>query len=211
MTWALVALKVRTKPSQEQLEKATKRGRALTLPLWASLPMSVALMAPLAAAELPKYAMRDLGELGGYFSQGNAINDAGLVAGEARTTPGGPYHAIVVGAGQPMLDLGTFGGNYSAARGINNSGQVAGTARASNGIDYAFVVKPGDPMVNLGSLGGAGSNGMGSTTPGRSLAWRLLRTDGFMPSLQAPVSQWSTSVPWAGRIVRAKPSTIPGT
>ena len=102
-------------PRQERMEKAIKRRPVLALPLRASLIAILVLVAPLAAAELAKYAVRDLGELGGYFSQGNAINDAGLVAGEARTTPGGPYHAIAAGAGQPMLDLGTFGGDYSAA------------------------------------------------------------------------------------------------
>ena len=60
--------------------------------------------------------MRDLGTLGGEYSAGYGINDAGQVAGFSYTA-GGYDHAFITGPdGVGMRDLGTLGGFESFAR-----------------------------------------------------------------------------------------------
>jgi probable HAF family extracellular repeat protein len=80
-------------------------------------------------------AMADLGTLGGPFSYGYGINDAGQVVGEAYT-PTLDLHAFrytgTPGSGGAMVDLGTLGGSISHASGINDAGFVVGRADRFN-------------------------------------------------------------------------------
>jgi probable HAF family extracellular repeat protein len=64
---------------------------------------------------------------GGNWSQPNAINEAGWVAGYSLTTPSGSgfYHAALWRDGQ-VVDLGA-GNFHSFANDVNNLGQVVGT------------------------------------------------------------------------------------
>lgn len=105
----------------------------------------------------------DLGTLGGPFSWGRAINDAGQITGYAYRSDG-KKRAFVVSAGQSMVDLGTLGGNFSEGTAINSSGQVTGGSEIAAGpmpiqATHAFVARQGQSMEDLGTLGGSGSWG----------------------------------------------------
>jgi probable HAF family extracellular repeat protein len=89
--------------------------------------ISIFLLCAIAArAGMPaQYTVTDLGTLGGAGSRAYAINNDGVVAGEAETA-GRRIHAFVWKRGQAMTDLGTLGGPTSRAYDINSNGTVVG-------------------------------------------------------------------------------------
>ena len=105
----------------------------------------------------------DLGTLGGSQSFGNAINDAGHVAGSSDTA-GGLRRAFLYtgtpGSGCAMVDLGTLpGGSSSGVSAINNPGRMAGDSYVGGDLAYHAFRYDGHPgsggtMVDLGTLGG---------------------------------------------------------
>ena len=97
-------------------------------------------------------------------AEGHAINESGVIAGQARTGPSAdaPVHAARW-TGSALLDLGTLGGAQSGARGINEAGQIVGwselgtsdppAARAMLWLpSAAFGLQAG--MHDLGTLSG---------------------------------------------------------
>ncbi len=86
--------------------------------------------------------LMDLGTLGGRDSYGNAVNNAGQIVGESRTSSG-EYHAFLWENGA-MTDLGNF-----TPLGINDQAQVVGTAP-----DGLAVLWQNGVLTPLGSLGG---------------------------------------------------------
>jgi probable HAF family extracellular repeat protein len=80
-----------------------------------------------------------LDSLGGSYSAGNAINNAGHVAGSAQLR-GAAKHAVLWRTKEP-LDLGLLpGGDYSNARDINDQDEVVGDANViANGRPNAFA------------------------------------------------------------------------
>jgi len=96
-------------------------------------------------------AVTDLGTFGGFTSEANAINDAGLIAGG--NTTGTSQPAFLDWAGVPY-NIGTLGGNYSTARGVSASGQIVGAAYPASGARHAFLYYSAGRMSDLGTLPG---------------------------------------------------------
>jgi probable HAF family extracellular repeat protein len=109
--------------------------------------------------------MFDLGTLGGTYAQAVAINDAGVVTGNAQivaSSVGGIqvshafiYRPFAVGP-EGMRDLGTLGGEYSYGTFINANNHVVGYSTVNRSDDriHAFLHN-GKKMIDLGSLSGA--------------------------------------------------------
>lgn len=113
-------------------------------------------------------AIYDLGTLGGTFSAGSSVNDAGQVTGSTYPANNLPLHAFrydgTPGAGGVMRNLGTLGGTLSYGYSINNTGQVSGVSYITDGTAYRAFRYDGTPgsggtMRDLGTLGGTSSEG----------------------------------------------------
>jgi probable HAF family extracellular repeat protein len=104
--------------------------------------------------------MKDLGTLGGTWSQALGINDAGQVTGTARLSGDTVYHAFLwtpggtsgVPSNPQMQDLGTLGGDGSAGRAINAGGQVVGQSWTSKSVYHAFRWAPTSPNGTTGKM-----------------------------------------------------------
>lgn len=135
-----------------------KRLTVIVVAIWVQLSYVAAVDA------VPSYTVIDLGSLGGDYSVGLDINDAGQVTGYS-TLPSGHTHAFLHSAGV-MIDLGTLGGTESYGRSINNAGRVVGSSLLSGSsitttdFDHAFLYS-GGPLMDLGTLGGNGSQAYG--------------------------------------------------
>lgn len=92
--------------------------------------------------------MRDLGTFGGNLSRGNAINDAGVVAGHAARADGS-YQAFI-SSDTGLREVGNLGA-WSTASGINNAGQVVGRYGNASGNERAFATINGK-MTDLNTV-----------------------------------------------------------
>lgn len=98
---------------------------------------------------------REIGTLGGTWSAGAAINDAGVVAGSSALVTAALQHAFIYANGQ-LVDLGVPAGTdpnvtSSSALAINNHNVVVGAYTLSNGVSRAFVDANG-VMLDLTSM-----------------------------------------------------------
>ena len=100
--------------------------------LAAALALAVVLLPSATAApeRQAKYAVRDLGTLGGTVTAAADVNAMGQVVGFSMTSEGF-LHAFVWDRGV-MTDLGTLGGESSYATAINDSGWVVGFSQISH-------------------------------------------------------------------------------
>jgi probable HAF family extracellular repeat protein len=99
-----------------------------------------------------KYAVTDLGTLGGSYSSARAINAGGEVTGISSRADGS-FHAFTYTVSRGMLDIGTLGGTTGVGNGINRSGDVAGYSTTADGTYHAFLYRNG-AMQDIGDLGG---------------------------------------------------------
>jgi probable HAF family extracellular repeat protein len=164
----------------------------------------------------PRYAVTDLGTVGGsppgspYFIAKN-----GLVGGAA-AAPNGSMHAVLWFNGL-KLDIGArgLGGTHSVAFGVNEEGQAVGEAEtaAANGEDFcgfnAFGLSPTatrcrpflwqhGAMRRLPTLGGA--NGVASAINYRGVVAGHAETTRRDPDPGCPVSQFKPVIWDNGRI-----------
>jgi probable HAF family extracellular repeat protein len=97
--------------------------------------------------------MSDLGTLGGLYSEGQAINLSGAVAGYSYTLAGNIQ--TFIDQNGTMTNLGALvPGGESMAFAINSSGAVAGSSTpAGGGAQHAFL-DVGGKMTDLGLLPG---------------------------------------------------------
>lgn len=112
------------------------------------------------------YAIVDLGDLGGQYSQARGINEQGQVVGESLLPVAGiVQHAFSWQAGGGISDLGTLGGQNSRAVDINRSGTIVGWAQ-----DVAGFVRPalwsGSTVTELSTLGGSSGAAWGLNNVG---------------------------------------------
>ncbi|MBA3717941.1 MAG: hypothetical protein H0W87_06930 [Actinobacteria bacterium] len=100
-----------------------------------------------------RYAVRDLGTLGGTVTAAADVNALSQVVGFSMTADG-YLHAFVWDRGT-MTDLGTLGGESSYATSINDAGMVVGFSQIkSSRSAHAFLWRKGVGMRDLGTLGG---------------------------------------------------------
>lgn len=109
-----------------------------------------------------------LGTLGGSWSDGMAINDAGEATGWATIPHDDEAHAFVWRAGR-MHDLGTLGGTQSQGQAINRAGVVVGWSDLHGlGDEHAFIASHGR-MEDLNFL----------LDPATGAGWTLLAATGI--------------------------------
>jgi probable HAF family extracellular repeat protein len=124
----------------------------------------------------PSTGFVDLGTVGGNYTSGAAINDAGQVAGTSSLPPTGPpepdRRAFLYTPGSGMAAIGTLDGVYAIGSGINNAGQVLGTSSfGNNATKHAFVYTPGAGIMDLGTLHGGFSDASATNDRGQATGW----------------------------------------
>lgn len=111
---------------------------------------AVVLAAGSVFAQGPRYAVVDVGTLGGARSVAVAINNHGEVVGNADTATG-DTHAFFSSGGL-IQDLGTLGGQASHVGGISDKGLVVGRAQDDSGVYHSFIRLRRGQMWNLSVL-----------------------------------------------------------
>ena len=155
------------------------------------------------------YTVKDLGTLGGPYSQANAINNLGSIVGIS-SLAGGGSRAFLYRAGV-MRDLGALAGGQSQALAINDAGVVVGSSRVLSGAWRAVRWKDG-AKKNLGTLGGRNSEATGINLAGVIVGWSetasgprhaFVWRDGVMTDLGTLGGEWSQAygINRAGRVV----------
>ncbi len=119
----------------------------------------------------------NLGTLNGLYSNAQAINNAGLVAGWSSFSNGlqpplwnDPQHATLWN-GTTAIDLGTLGGSNSYANAINDSSQVVGYSNTTGNAATHATLWNGTTMIDLGTLGGTSSQASDINNSGQVVGW----------------------------------------
>ncbi|MCX6982713.1 MAG: PEP-CTERM sorting domain-containing protein [Verrucomicrobia bacterium] len=106
-----------------------------------------------------QYQLYDIGTLGGGYSAGWGINNAGTVVGEGSVTGDLSinvlkYSGATLSSPGSSQNVGSFGaGGYTEGFSINSSGQIAGAYYSTSSIQRAFI-NTGGSFFDIGTLGG---------------------------------------------------------
>jgi probable HAF family extracellular repeat protein len=101
-----------------------------------------------------KTGLKDLGTLGGQFSNASGVNVLLQVVGSSTLVGEASTHAFYWDAKHGMMDLGTLGGSNSAANAISPLGVVAGSADLADGLTTDLALWNTKGIHDLGNLGG---------------------------------------------------------
>jgi len=104
------------------------------------------------AARAPLVSIRDLGTLGGAFSQAKAVNRQGHVVGTSQDALG-RSRAFVWKEGAGIADVGASIGVSSSANDISERDEIVGGADTGFGAFHAYLCSEG-MTFDLGTLGG---------------------------------------------------------
>ena len=100
-----------------------------------------------------RFALTDLGAIGGGETGATGLNDRGQVVGCVQNTHNSLFGAAFVWDGQRASDLGALpGDSYCRANGINNAGQVIASSYSAFDHNRAFVWRDGR-KAELSGLG----------------------------------------------------------
>jgi probable HAF family extracellular repeat protein len=113
-----------------------------------------------------EYRIEPLGFLGGGFSRARAINNQGLIAGEATLSSG--YERGFEWSGGSMSELPTLGGLRSRAMDVGENGHIAGWANSAAGVAKPAIWQNGVP-TELPTLGGAAGTAWGVNASGTAV------------------------------------------
>lgn len=136
------------------------------------------------AASLAAAGITDLGTLGGTYSAGFGINDAGVVVGASRLSDGS-LAGFRWTASTGMTMLTSLGGAWTFALDINNRGDIVGCAVGTDNILHPVVWHEDGTVTDVGQLpGGAwgcasGINERGEVTGGSEVNSSTLVSHAF--------------------------------
>src|SRR5260221_7918107 len=80
----------------------------------------------------------DIGTFGGNLSEGLAINNVGMIVGDA-DVDAFSFHAFSYDRTN-LVDLGTLGGSYTIADAVNDEGQIAGNSSTAGGSRHEVIL-----------------------------------------------------------------------
>jgi probable HAF family extracellular repeat protein len=120
--------------------------------------------------------MRDLGTLGGAYSEANAINKSGQITGFAHT---GTYDHAFRYSGGTMTDIGVLLANLPNSYGlaINDLGHVVGVAYNKNFTAPRAFYYSGATAVDIGDLGGKGASALAINNRGEVAGYLTASND----------------------------------
>ena len=168
--------------------------------------------------EQPRFAVIDLGTLGGSFSIAVGINNKSWITGDANVLGDTARHGFLRQHG-PNIDLGTLGGSNSRSQAVNQLGQVVGAAESflnddlsegfcgfgtsSRCVPFIWQNEAMDPLTTLG-----GSNGIAFGINNRGLIAGVAENSTLDSTCGGPELQ-SKPVIWKDGNIRQLP-TVPG-
>jgi probable HAF family extracellular repeat protein len=196
--------------SEAQAQVINNRGIAVAIP--AALPAQ-----DTPDNDQPRFAVIDLGTLGGSFSIAVGINNKSLITGDANVLGDTASHGFLRKQGA-NIDLGTLGGINSRSQAVNQLGQVIGAAESflEDDLSEGFCgfgtssrcvpfVWQNDAMAPLATLGG--SNGIAFAINNRGLIGGVAENSTLDPTCGGPEFQ-SEPVIWQGGNIRQLPTVV---